>query len=533
MNLALLRFAAGLLPVLLVFALIMLRRWDGARAGLAGWLAAAVLAWLGFGAGVALLVVSQVRALFLSADVLAIIWAALLLHAVMDGAGAFQAVTRAAGALKGRPVLAAATVGWALATLLQGVAGFGVPVAVVAPLLLSLGFAPEAAVIVPSLGHGWAVTFGSIGNAMQAMANATGLDPSLIAPRSAWLAAWAGLGCGAAAVAAACGWPATLRRWWEVLGMAAIMGSVHLVLARTAYWPLASLGSGLAGLAWGLVLARRPTGSGAAGSTSSRATAESPAPLEASSPGHRPPGHDGTRSRLSLPVAMAPYGLLWLTVVAARLPVLADLLGRAAWRVDLPATATAQGWRNAAGPTVAIHPFFGTGPLVMMVAVVALTWYRRRGAAVTGLAMPLRLTLRRALRPSAAIVLLVGMGEILSASGMTQALALLAADTFGRSLTWALPWIGALGALITGTNTNSNLLFARMELVAARAVGLDLPTAMALQNVGGAVASVLSPAKIMVGLSTVGMAGAEGRVMRRLAGPAALIIFGATLIALL
>ena len=51
--------------------------------------------------------------------------------------------------------------------------------------------------------------------------------------------------------------------------------------------------------------------------------------------------------------------------------------------------------------------------------------------------------------------------------------------------------------------------------------------------VGGAMASILSPAKIMVGLSTVGMAGAEGRVMRRLALPAGLIILGVTMIGLL
>ncbi|HQZ69883.1 MAG TPA: L-lactate permease [Anaerolineae bacterium] len=513
-----LRSAAGLLPVLLVFFLIMGRRWTGARAGAAGWLAAAALAWVGFGAGARLLVVSQVGAVFLAADVLAIIWAALLLHAVMEQAGAFRAVTAAAGRLADRPVLAAATIGWALATLLQGVAGFGVPVAVVAPLLLGLGFAPEAAVIIPSLGHGWAVTFGSIGNAMQAMVNATGLEAAYLAPRSAWLASWAGLGCGIAAVAAACGWRRLLARWWELLGMALLMGAVQMLLATTAYWPLASLGSGLAGLAWGLGLAwagRTTATSGPSEALGGQMAQSVPGP------------------RLSLPVAMAPYGLLWVTVVAARLPAVADLLGRAAWRLSLPATATSMGWHNAAAPTVAFHPLFGTGPWVMMVAVVACWWYRRHGIATSTLAGPLRSTVRRAARPSAAILLLVGMGEILTASGMTHALALLAAAVFGQAFAWVVPWIGALGALITGTNTNSNLLFARMELVAARSVGLDLPTVMALQNLGGAMASILSPAKIMVGLSTVGMAGAEGRVMRRLALPAGLIILGVTTIGLL
>lgn len=510
--------AAGLLPVLLVFYLIMGRRWTGARAGLAGWLAAAALAWTVYGAGVRLLLVSQAGAVFLAADVLAIIWAALLLHAVMEQAGAFRSVTAAAGRLAGRPVLAAATIGWALATLLQGVAGFGVPVAVVAPLLLGLGFAPEVAVIVPSLGHGWAVTFGSIGNAMQAMVNATGLEAADLAPRSAWLASWAGLGCGVAAVAAACGWRRLLARWWELLGMALIMGAVQVLVAGTAYWPLASLGSGLAGLAWGLGLAWTGRAAATVATTATAVGAAVPT---------------GPATTLSLPVAMAPYGLLWLTVVAARLPLVAELLGRAAWRVDLPRTATGLGWENAAGPTVAFHPFFGTGPLVMLVAVAACWWYRRQGISTSYLAEPLRQTVRRAIRPSAAILLLVGMGEILSASGMTQALALVSAAVFGQAFAWATPWIGALGALITGTNTNSNLLFARMELVAARSLGLDVPTVMALQNLGGAVASVLSPAKIMVGLSTVGLAGAEGRVMRRLALPAALVILLVSMIGLL
>ena len=126
-----------------------------------------------------------------------------------------------------------------------------------------------------------------------------------------------------------------------------------------------------------------------------------------------------------------------------------------------------------------------------------------------------------------------GRGTAASTGASSPSAAATLPGSIGHAFTWVVPWIGALGALITGTNTNSNLLFARMELVTARSVGLDLPTVMALQNLGAAVASVLSPAKIMVGLSTVGMAGAEGRVMRRLAWPAALIILAVSMIALL
>ena len=46
--------------------------------------------------------------------------------------------------------------GWIFASFLQGVAGYGVPIAVVAPLLVGLGFSPVVAVAVPA--KTWAST---------------------------------------------------------------------------------------------------------------------------------------------------------------------------------------------------------------------------------------------------------------------------------------------------------------------------------------------------------------------------------------
>lgn len=501
----------------LVFALILGARWDGVRAGLAGWGLALLLALGPYGLGTTGLLTSQLSALFLAADVLAIIWGALFLHAVMEDAAAFRSVAHAAGAFRARPVLGAATLGWALATLLQGVAGFGVPVAVLAPVLVGLGLSPMAAVILPSLGHGWAVTFGSIGNALQAMLNVTGLPVEVVALPSALLAAWAGLGCGMAALGLCCGWRALRAEAVPILGMAAVMGVVQVGMAGTRFWPLASLGSGLAGLAWGLaclLVARRPAPSHASAAPAAEA-------------------YDGAAQPGPFLKAMAPYGLLWLVVTAARLPLVTSWADRLAWRLPLSASVTRLGWENPARSTVAMHPLLGTGPLVLLCALLALLWYRRQGMGSGRLIGPVRRTLLRAWRPSLAILLLVGMGELMVGSGMTQALAKAAADALGPAFVWTVPWIGALGALITGTNTNSNLLFARMELEAARHLALDVGTVMALQNVGAAVTSVLSPAKIMVGLSTVGMAGAEGTVMRRLAGPAFLIVGLVSLLALL
>ena len=49
--------------------------------------------------------------------------------------------------------------------LLQGITGFGVPVAVGAPLLIGIGMRPFWAVIIPLLAHTWGNTYGTLGAA--------------------------------------------------------------------------------------------------------------------------------------------------------------------------------------------------------------------------------------------------------------------------------------------------------------------------------------------------------------------------------
>ncbi len=91
-----------------------------------------------------------------------------------DEAGAIRTIGQALPYLTADRGMQALVIGWVFASFLQGVGGFGVPVAVIAPILVGLGFTPLSAVIIPSLGHGWAVTFGSLGSSFQALLAATG-----------------------------------------------------------------------------------------------------------------------------------------------------------------------------------------------------------------------------------------------------------------------------------------------------------------------------------------------------------------------
>lgn len=54
------------------------------------------------------------------------------------------------------------TLGWVFSSFLQGIAGFGTPIAVVAPLSVAFGVRPVYSVAIPIIGHVRAKFFGTL-----------------------------------------------------------------------------------------------------------------------------------------------------------------------------------------------------------------------------------------------------------------------------------------------------------------------------------------------------------------------------------
>jgi len=101
-------------------------------------------------------------------------------------------------------------------------------------------------------------------------------------------------------------------------------------------------------------------------------------------------------------------------------------------------------------------------------------------------------------------------------AGMTDSLARGLAEGVGQMFPFVGPWIGALGAFMTGSNTNSNVVSGALQLHTAELLGFNAAIILAGQTAGAALASVIAPTKVVVGASTAGMAGREGEVMRKL-----------------
>ncbi len=480
------------MPILVVLYLMVGRHWGGSKAGPAGWLAAVLISLFAFGAGGPLLLVAWSKAILLALFVLYIIWMALLLYQTVNEAGAIEAIGRELPGLAQDKPAQALLLAWVFGSFLQGATGFGVPAAVVAPLLVGLGFTADIAVVMALLGHAWAVTFGSLGSSFVSMMATTGLPGEVLATPTSALLAVCCLGCGVGVLWLAGGKEAIRRRGLLMLVLTIIMSAVQWGIAVAGLWTVAAFGGGLAGL---IAIIAYFTGIR--------------------------DGQDKSFNPKRLLEAFTPYWILIVVIILGQM-VFKDALGIVKIDPTFPEVVTDFGWRTAAGTGRSINVFGHAGALLLYVSLLAFGWYRWRGTLKQGqVAYNGRIiwqkTLRGSIKPTIGIYSLVAMALTMQHAGMTQILAEALSANTGPIFPLLSPFIGALGSFMTGSNTNSNVVFGQLQQQTAAALNLSVPLILAAQTAGGAIGGLFAPAKVIVGVSTV-PGSDEGHVLKLATG---------------
>ncbi len=507
-----LHWLAALAPLLVVLAAMLWWRWSGYQAGAAGAAAAAAIALALFGADLFVLGVAVWKAAILSFYVLYIIWAALLLFHIVDESGAIRSIGAGVASLTEDHIMQLLILGFAFSSFLQGVAGFGVPVAVVAPLLVGLGFPPVQAAAVPLVGHAWSVTMGDLASSFQALVAVTGLPGKTLAY---WSAIFLGLACVLTGFSVAhlhAGFRPVRRCFGAIALLSLSMAGVQFALAVGGYWILAGFGAGMLGLGVSLVGARF-----------ARRIPDSylglfpnwPAPDGQRGTPHQEVAIGAVGPPMGFHLAFSAYYVLILVVgVATLIPAVHDGLNAVYLPVTFPQTATAFGWvTQSSGQHLALlgHP----GALLLYTSVVAWGLYRWAGSLESARWKAVaKRTVTEGVPTSLAILAMVSMATIMAHSGMTYLLAEGMAAVAGSFYPLIAPFIGLLGCFVTGSNTNSNVVFGGLQKDVAILLR-ESPAVMAsLQTTGAALGSMIAPAKVLVGCATAGLRGHEGEVMR-------------------
>jgi L-lactate permease len=169
------------LPVIVLFYLLVGRRWIASLAGAAGAAVAVLLAWLVYRMPLEMAGWSFVHGMVFG--LLPIGWtvfAAMLLYNVTVETGQFAIIRRSIGALSGDARVQAVLIGFCFGAFMEGAAGAGSPVAICGAMLVGLGVPPFKAAVICLIANTSPVCYGGLGVPILTLEASSGISADKI-----------------------------------------------------------------------------------------------------------------------------------------------------------------------------------------------------------------------------------------------------------------------------------------------------------------------------------------------------------------
>lgn len=107
--------------------------------------------------------------------------------------------------------------------------------------------------------------------------------------------------------------------------------------------------------------------------------------------------------------------------------------------------------------------------------------------------------------------------KIMGYSGMISDISTFFVSVLGTLFPLASALIGALGTFVTGSGTSSEVLFGNVQLEAARAIGVNEYWLVAANSLGTSAGKMLAPQSIAIGCAACGLQGKDGEILGKIA----------------
>ena len=174
-------FWLSLLPFLVLFVLLIPFRRPAYEAAPVAYFVSLVLALGVWQVSGAVIAASLLNALIVFIEVLLIITLALLVLNVMVETGTLDTIKSAIANITADERVLAMLLAWGLVCFTEGIAGFGTPAVLAAPVLVYFGLTPLKAVTVSLIGNSTAVPFGAAGTPVIIGFAGLGLSETVVA----------------------------------------------------------------------------------------------------------------------------------------------------------------------------------------------------------------------------------------------------------------------------------------------------------------------------------------------------------------
>ena len=527
MNDSILAFLA-FLPILVAAVFLVGLRWPASRAMPLAYLTCVGLAALVWKVPGAQIAAGSVKGLLITAQLLFIIFGAILLLNTLRESGALRTIRDAFTRITPDRRIQVIIIAWLFGSFIEGSAGFGTPAAVCVPLLVALGFPALAAVVAGMMIQCTPVSFGAVGTPIL-VGIKTGLasgETAALLEDPAFLPA---IGAKVATLHALCGtlvpllvvavmtrffvinksFAEGLRVWPFAIFAALAMTVPYLIVAHTLGPEFPSLFGALIGLAIVVPAAK-------AGFLQPKEKWDFAPKQEWDE------DWSGTieikdsegKTDIGLIRAWLPYLLIAALLVLTRIPEL---------NIKPLVTGVFFDFKNLFGSTVGsgkIMTLYLPGTIFVIVSALTFFLHRMNAPAYHRAWSD---SIKTTLAASVALIFTVPMVQVFLNSGggaasleaMPKVLAGGVANAVGDAWPIFSTFIGGIGAFVAGSNTVSNMTFAQFQWLVAGKIGVDQQWVVALQAVGGAAGNIICIHNVVAASAVVGLVGREGAVIRK------------------
>jgi lactate permease len=492
-----LSFLVAILPIATVLILLgVLRRpaWQAALAGLIVGLIIAIAVW-GLPAPIAFAAASN-GAVFALWPVMWIVITALFVYNIAVCSGRFDAFR--AWIIKHLPNdrrVVLIVIAFCFGALLEGIAGFGTPVAITSSLLIMCGFPALEAIVFVLIFNTTPVAFGALGTPVTVLAAVTGLPahelgqmigrqlPIMAAMLPFYVMALYG------------GWR-SIRSLWPVLAVAGLsFGLAQFGASNYLDYTLTDVFAALTSLAVTLLFLQvwRPAPDPEFAIHKSAETAN-PAFKDV-------PAWQG----------WMPWLVVTAVVIAWTYFKVAAMGQHAIPWPGLDKVVSITLYKDK--PYAAVWSFqpLTTGTAILLAAVIVALLVRISVAEFIQCAVR---TIRQIWQAVMTVMFIVALAYVMNYSGLAYSIGLAVAST-GHWFVLFSPFLGWIAVFLSGSDTSGNALFGNLQVVAARQLNLNPLLFAATNSSGGVLGKMISPQNIATGVSVTNLKGQEGAVLAR------------------
>lgn len=397
-------------------------------------------------------------------------------------------------------------IGFAFCGLLEGLAGFGAPVAIACAMMWALGLPPVRSAIAVMVGNALNVGFGAMAIPVTTVANLGGEDPVVVGATMGRITPLLLLLIPFFVLFILDGFRGVKQCWLAAVVSWLGMAAGHLVGTHFLSYELTAVFASLVSF---IMLAALLT----------RWSPETPEELRS------PPADE------KLSVSQAVLGLLpyWLVVIVFAIAKLWTL------GIDIPAALASttvnfvwpglegvmavQGGQNSA--VVFSVPWLASpGTMLFLTGVIVCGLYAANDGGgkyrlpfgkgmrtLLGTVYELRIAILT-------ICLVMSLAYVMNLSGQTVTIGAWLSAT-GAAFAFLSPLLGWIGTAVTGSATSAGALFGNLQATAAQSANLPPQLLLGVNEIGGGIGKIISPQNLAIAASAVKSEGSESVILRK------------------